>query len=204
MLPRTTKNDIGTMLGGLSSAYARCIRHISEESGITPNEYLLENNKPCYGFIPYGDYTKIVEILTALRKKYYSKNARASRPKFLDIGCGIGNIVLLAHSAGYSANGLEYDPKTYKVAKSICKPTGSKIFKGDMNKFRRYGEYDVLYYYKPMSNNDDMHKFACKLIRKMKPGAHVIAIGPSNAFLESTEFSNVGMSCVWRKENNND
>lgn len=198
MVLKATKKDLKEIINAMSMAYSNCIRHIAQESGVTSHHYFLEDGKQCFGFIPYYDYDNTVYILTKLRGNYgyWYK----SRPKFLDIGCGIGNIVLLAKAVGYAADGLEYNPKIYEVAKLVCRGTAAKIFKADMNKFDHYGDYDVLYYYQPMTGNTDMNKFTRKLAEKMKPGAYVIAYGSKDVFRKSSEFSNVYGRYVWRKK----
>src|SRR5258708_1971629 len=47
------------------------------------------------------------EIAIGLLKIY--KNLNKTNPTLIDIGCGIGNIVALATSLGYTASGIEID-----------------------------------------------------------------------------------------------
>jgi len=196
MIPKDTKKDLRDALRTLSMAYGNCIRHISKESGVTSRNYTLEDGKQCFGFIPHYGYDDTIHILTKLRGNY--RYCYVDRPKFLDIGCGIGNIVLLAQAVGYAADGLEYVPDTCEVAEQMC--GGAKIFKADMNKFEHYGNYDVLYYYQPMVGIDDMERFARKLAKEVKPGAYVISHGFNETFQESTEFYHVHGHYVWKKK----
>jgi 2-polyprenyl-3-methyl-5-hydroxy-6-metoxy-1,4-benzoquinol methylase len=172
---------------------------MSKESGVTSINYLSKDGKQCFGFIPHYGYDNTVYTLTMLRGNNYDYGY-ANRKKFLEIGCGIGNVVILAQAVGYAADGLEYNPKTCKAAKLICGGTAAKIFKGDMNKFNHYGDYDVLYYYQPMVHTDDMNEFSRKLAEKMKPGACVIANGSRETFIKSPEFTRIYGDYVWQKK----
>lgn len=192
------KKNTEEMLNVMSRAYRNCIEHMSKKHGVTSHHYLLEDGKQCFGFIPHYGYDDTIRILMSLVGHH--RHNYASRKKFLDIGCGIGNVILLAQAVGYAADGLEYDPKTYKAAKSVCGGRGAKIFKADMNKFSHYGDYDVLYYYQPMVGGLDMRKFACKLAEEMKPGAYVISHGSRDVFIESPEFTRVYGNYVWQKK----
>ena len=199
MLAKATKGELRNILASMSAAYGKCIKHIAQESGVTGQHYRLKDGKQCFGFIPHYGYDDTVHVLTKLLGNPY-RHDYANRKKFLDIGCGIGNIILLAQAVGYAADGLEYDPKTCKAAKSVCRSTAAKIFKTDMNKFGHYGDYDVLYYYQPMVGGYDMDKFAHKLAKEMKPGAHIIAYGSGEVFRGSPEFTRVYNQHVWKKK----
>ena len=165
---------------------------------MSPKHYRLKDGTPCYGFIPCDVYDEVLYTLLLLRKNIAAK-VDANSPKFLDIGCGIGNVVLLAEATGYNAFGLEYDPTIYKAAKDMSMSCWGTIIKGDMRKFRRYHEYDVLHFYQPMSDERSMAKFTHKLAKDMKPGAYIMCNGTSDGFRESKDFRRV-MNGVYRKE----
>ena len=145
-----------------------------------------------YGFIPSENTVDIIRTLIHIRNKFPDEQPT---PKFLDIGCGIGNIVQIAYRLGFEAYGLEYSEKIYNVAKELTGQSPmSNVFKGDMLSFKKYHKYDVLYYYQPMSNVDVMSRFAKKLAREMKPGAYVIPVGTDLPFIESEIFKKSGSS----------
>jgi 2-polyprenyl-3-methyl-5-hydroxy-6-metoxy-1,4-benzoquinol methylase len=139
-----------------------------------------------FGFIP-SHTQRILDTLYRLSLYVGSKYRRQYR--FLDIGCGIGNIVLLASMVGFNAYGLEYNEKIYSMAKRMMGP--HRIFKGDMNKFTEYNQYDILYYYQPICQNKTMLEFAKKLAKVMKCGAYVIPNGTDIPFTESNRFEKI-------------
>ena len=198
MLDKATKRELQSVTRRLSSVCANYVRHISKLSKVSPGYYKLKDGTSCYGFIPCEAYDEVLHTLLLLRKDIVAK-VDANRPKFLDIGCGIGNVALLAEAAGYDAFGLEYDPDIYKAAKSMGTSCWITIMKGDMRKFRRYHEYDVLHFYQPMCSEEIMVKFTRKLAEDMKPGTYVMCNGTSDGFCESKNFKHV-MNGVYKKE----
>lgn len=159
----------------LSSSIRRYISFISDSHRIA---YGYKSTKGImhYGFVPMNTES----ILETLFRLYHYMESCRGLHKFLDIGCGIGNIVLLAQKVGFDAYGLEYNKKIYDIAKGLM--GRNHIFRGNMTDFGKYNEYDVLYYYVPMVNGKAMEEFVKKLIKTVKPGAYVIPCGSSWTF----------------------
>ena len=121
-----------------------------------------------YPFIPSSEMTTcrlFVLLGDKLRQTYnehgndpkhwcYGKD-RWNR-KFLDAGCGIGNIMLLARRLALAStcDGIEYDKKTIEAANRFpgMFVGGMKIHHDDILTFNKYNEYDIIYYYCPFSN----------------------------------------------------
>jgi SAM-dependent methyltransferase len=160
--------------------------------------YDLKDGTSCFGFIPSGNLASILNQLRKIRNQLHKETGRF--PKFIDIGCGIGNITLIANAANYKTTGLEYDSKICKVARNLCKRTNIEIIEGDMRTFKNYHEYDVLYFYQPMKAYKDMLVFTVELTKQMKPGAYIICNGLSEAFEDSKDFYRVGKRGLWRKK----
>lgn len=169
---------------------------ITETNKLEPN-YKLKDGTPCYGFIPSRDIDFLLRNLKKIYNRLYKKTGHV--PSFMDIGCGIGNILLLAHELGYKTTGLEYNPKIYKIATNLCN-SKTNIIKGDMRKFKNYGDYDVLYYYHPMMDFKAMRNFSIELCKQMKPGAYLISKGTNELYNNPKGFHLIGKSVnTWRK-----
>lgn len=89
--------------------------------------------------------------------------------KFLDIGAGMGTKVILA-SVLFDAYGIELDPANVEKAKAIGL---NRIGVADALAFDRYNEFDVLYYYRPISDAVLYRQFEEKVHADMKAGALV-------------------------------
>jgi len=114
--------------------------------------------------------------------------------KFLDAGCGVGNIMLLAKSVhfnnGFDVYGIEFDPEIAEVAKKLTRHVNGRIHVGDISTYTKYHQYDLIFYYVPICNMEKMHKFANTLAKQMKLGAYVICTGSSSPFCISKSFKN--------------
>jgi 2-polyprenyl-3-methyl-5-hydroxy-6-metoxy-1,4-benzoquinol methylase len=120
----------------------------------------------------------LVDMLVHIKRHFgYGK---VEKLKFLDCGCGIGNVVLLATLAGLDAYGLEYDEKTLNTGREFLKLFGvdgeKRLFQGDLLTFDNFGDYDILYGYCPMSNGELEQQFEHRLASQMKIGAMVFGL----------------------------
>jgi len=98
---------------------------------------------------------------------------------FLDVGSGIGEKPFLAYACGQfeRCDGLEYDPRTLAVADFLLSqiqtdnpyPISNEL--GDALEFTRYGEYDVIYMYRPLRDKPMMRQLFLKIAAEMKVGA---------------------------------
>lgn len=101
------------------------------------------------------------------------------RGRFIDIGCGIGDKPFLAHALGRfrCCDGLEVNQQTLAVGHFLLaslatdRPYPIRLFAGDAVCFDGYGDYDVIYMYRPISDAAlyvDMIRHATA---QMKPGS---------------------------------
>lgn len=95
------------------------------------------------------------------------------RPTLLDIGCGIGNILLFAEQLGFDVYGIEKDPYPCSIAQRLFGT--DKVGQHDIWTFDRYGEFDVLYYFRPFSDREPQRRFEAMIEDCLKPGGLLIA-----------------------------
>lgn len=143
----------------------------------------LEGSFP---FIPNSTSRIFREFL--LLKEFLKKEKRwsghnASPTKFVDAGCGIGNIMILADAVGLCSktHGIEYFPETAKTGKTWLGVTkrdsmynSFNIYVADIMKFRKYREYDIVYFYCPFSDERLQIMFEERLENNMKIGAVLV------------------------------
>ena len=134
--------------------------------------------------------TGFVQLCDDIRRETCTKGGtkRLHNPLFLDAGCGIGNIMLIARVAGFEVAGIEYDPELAKVAKRL---TCSHVHVGDIAEYSQYKKYDVIYYYVPITNRDKMMRFCNRLGKRMRIGAYVIPLGYSRLFRPENGFEQI-------------
>lgn len=114
---------------------------------------------------------KSKEILDLIHKKRPVEYIPPSEYKFLDIGCGFGTKVLFADALGFDAWGIECNKKYADIAKRIT--FYWKIKKGNALNYKKYNEYDILYFYEPMKSNK-IDKFYKKVLNNAKSPSIIV------------------------------
>ena len=83
---------------------------------------------------------------------------RRPRPlRFLDVGSGGGTKVLAATSCFDLCDGLEFDEDTVRSGRKlldVLAPSTCRLIHGDALDFDHYGDYDVIYLFRPIVDTD--------------------------------------------------
>ncbi|WP_263719835.1 class I SAM-dependent methyltransferase [Albidovulum sediminicola] len=98
--------------------------------------------------------------------------------RFLDVGCGSGIKVALATQIFATADGIEYDPgyaENARRALPLLRADRGRIFEGDALAFDSYGDYDVIYLYRPMQNDALMRQLEERILDQARPGTLLLA-----------------------------
>lgn len=122
---------------------------------------------PGWHFIPLETY-RIVQMLAFVKEytKIIGTHNTNRGLRFLDAGCGPGNVILQARAMAVSyyghCHGVELDKEAVELGKILCgQPKGPKkmsrilnnsvhIFNNDIVTFRYYKKYGIIYYYCPI------------------------------------------------------
>jgi hypothetical protein len=151
--------------------YANAFRNLTNNVRdlLTPfGESLRSDQKESFSFIPGGFIPEALKnVLNDLKKTH----PRRKVFKFVDLGCGIGNIVIMAEAIGFKAYGVENDPRLENLKKQSSWFKFEDIMETDLN------EYDVLYFYRPFQNYKFEDKFEKRIMRDMKVGAYIYPLG---------------------------
>jgi hypothetical protein len=120
--------------------------------------------------------------------------------RFLDVGCGGGTKVLSASEYFGHADGLEFDPSYVHAARTLFSNIRydiGEVFQADALVFDRYDAYDVVYFYRPISNPDLMIQLERRICESVKPGTVLIA--PYSYFAERFTDYYCGHVCgnIW-------
>jgi len=115
-----------------------------------------------YDFIPFPSGAFVDMLIEA---SIYFQLDRTK--KFLDIGCGPGTKVMLANVL-FDAHGIEIKQSSVRMANRL----GLKnVSQGDALKYDNYGDFDLLYFYRPFKNDPLQHALEERIFEQMKPGA---------------------------------
>jgi len=156
----------------------------------TVSPYWKKSNPNHYCFIPSKQSDDVVRRIMHAQQHLRSQD-RIRELKFLDCGCGIGNILVIASYLGLDATGIEYELDTYKLGKDVftfrsIHGRHIRMIRGNIIFFQHYGDYDIIYYYSPIHNRRMQMMFVRKLAKNAKIGAIVI---PYNIPYEPCEGS---------------
>jgi len=119
--------------------------------------------------------------------------------RFLDVGCGIGNVLLIAEQFGFDVYGIEKDEYPFRVAMRLIGE--ERIAQTDIWTYDEYGKYEVIYYYRPFSGREQQLCFERLIEDTMQTGGILIANHKnSEAIGQDSRFEKLHPSLpIWRK-----
>lgn len=97
---------------------------------------------------------------------------------FLDVGCGGGLKLLSARAYFERVSGLEYDPGYVAQAQNLIdrsKTGGCHVIHADGLTYEDYGQYDVIYFYRPMRDLDMLRALETQITGTARPGTLIVA-----------------------------
>lgn len=98
--------------------------------------------------------------------------------RFLDVGCGTGLKVMMAAEMLGQADGLEYLPNLAASARRMLRRAGmghSRVHIGDALRFDGFARYDLIYFYKPIHDPDQLSALEARIVAQARPGTILIA-----------------------------
>lgn len=128
-----------------------------------------------YPFVPmdtrqvYDQLTFVHDFLTNSDSEQLTNEPLS----FLDIGCGIGNILLVAELMEFTVEGLEKDEYPFSVAAKLIGQ--EKVVQADIWEYDHYHTFDVIYYFRPFHEGNLERRFERFIEDQLKPGGILIA-----------------------------
>ncbi len=151
-----------------------------------------------YPFVPM-DPRQVYEQLKFVRDYLRVHDHAEEAWRFLDIGCGIGNVLLVAEQMDFSVWGIEKDEFPFKVA---AKMIGSRfISQTDIWQYDGYDKFKVIYYFRPFHEGNMQRKFERYVEDQLQPGGIVIANRKMSEEIENdNRFCRLSETLpVWKK-----
>ena len=112
--------------------------------------------------------------------------------RFLDVGCGGGTKVLAATTCFDLCDGLEYEKNVVDTGQrflELLSPERCRLMHGDALEFLHYGEYDVIFFYKPLVNDKKMAEMEERIFAQARPGT--LLLTPLGLFADDFVSKNV-------------
>jgi len=98
--------------------------------------------------------------------------------QFLDVGSGRGTTLLMASRFFPTVHGIELDPGYHEHACKLLntdRTIGCSSINANALEFEDYGNYDIIYFYKPISDIDRLVEMEARIVAQAKPGTLLIA-----------------------------
>ena len=163
-----------------------CCRYLGRKSqkkvkNMPYQEYKVKG-KRCWQFVP-TEPTILLRHLQACKKYIYEEKIkkRGESISFLEAGSGVGFNLKIADDLGFHPIvGLEYNGKLIKESENLWCFHGADVntIKTDIMDFKKYGDYDVIFYYMPivdLNKEDGLTKFDNLVVEQMKKDAILIS-----------------------------
>ncbi|THB74065.1 MAG: class I SAM-dependent methyltransferase [Desulfobulbaceae bacterium] len=119
------------------------------------------------------DTRQAYDQLALARDRLREQQSSSEPIKFIDIGCGIGNILLIAEMMEFEIFGIEKDLASLETAKGLV---GEEYVScQDIWTFDRIDQFDIVYYFRPFCEKNYQLRFERLVEEHIKPGGILIA-----------------------------
>ncbi len=155
-------------------AYQRCFDRLHGYFSPTPPDlYAAVTGR--HGDLPYP-FTGFLRLMQMIRRLALAMG-RTGQVSFLDMGCGVGLKLVQAAEFFDVVHGVEYDAERAEVAGSLIERSRraqDRATQGDALTFDDYGQYDVIYAYKPLSDPELLQAMERRMIAQARPDTILI------------------------------
>lgn len=168
LILRPIENDSGSLLTMIHRAFHRLAN---------PNDQTREADEAgCFADIPMR--VQKFDLLLSAAYRVLLVLGRTRDARFLDVGCGGATTVFVARRYFPHCDGLEYDADYARAGRRMLEVVGaddSRVFEGDGRTFDGYGNYDVIYFYRPLRDDRMLAEMERHIIDSARPGTILIA-----------------------------
>lgn len=112
-------------------------------------------------------------VYALLARRMARAMAKTGPLHFVDVGCGVGLKLLQAASLYEKVSGIEYEPHRAKAAE-LWLGRNAHVIAADALTFPAYGDFDVIYAYKPLQDDEMMRQTEDRMVAQAKPGTILI------------------------------
>lgn len=118
-----------------------------------------------------------------LARDHLGQPQPAAEPlRFIDIGCGIGNILLIAEMMEFDVFGIEKDLASVATARALVGE--AQVSCQDIWQFEQIDQFDIVYYFRPFCEKSYQLRFEKLVENRLRPGAILIANKKMNTAID--------------------
>ena len=171
LLPDAPSRDspAGQVLAAYEDAFYRLHDHIGPPRP-NPEDYVGRHNDIP---LPFTHFARLMQ----LARRAALALGRPTPLAFIDVGCGVGLKVLQAAQVFEISQGLEYDHTRVPVADQMIRQPrrpDDKVFQADALTYEGYGNHDVIYAYKPLSDPVLIVEMEERIVTQSRPGTVLV------------------------------
>lgn len=159
------------------------------------------NDSREYPFVAMDSRQVFRQLVLARRRLEASGDwpATGLGPALLDVGCGIGNVMLLAEQLEFQVFGIEKDPHSRAVALRLF--DDERVREADIWDYDDYHRFKVIYYFRPFAERELQLRFERLIEDRLQPGGILIANHKnSDAITADPRFNRLDPELpVWQK-----
>jgi len=159
---------------------------------ISKDRHIEISRDNSYEYIP-TELDFIYNALMLIDKKNSVKNK-----KFLDVGSGVGNVCGIAEMYELIAEGIEFNPVLFEIAKGIYPEV--RFHNIDIKDFNDYNDYDIIFYCVPLKDEELQKSLKEKIENQINVGTYIITRGPEIKDNRFISFNNDSFNNqIWLK-----
>jgi trans-aconitate methyltransferase len=126
-------------------------------------------------FVPHGDDSGF-DLHSLPLAEFLAGMAVAGEPgTFIDLGCGIGTKLAIAHWLGWDVTGVERHSDYAAVARKVVPE--AKVYVGDAWTFEGLAAFDIVYSYRLMVDLARQDELNSSIVAQMRPGTLFFCAG---------------------------
>lgn len=137
---------------------------------------VVDPREDCYnkGRFPFVGFPtdQLIVLLHQIAEIFHNDKGRYPE-SFIDLGCGIGNILIVAKQLGYKVSGVEINPEYVKVCKEHL--PDDNIVQDDLWTWEPKEEVDIIFMYKPFHNEDLWTRFIRRLVDLLPDNQYIMS-----------------------------
>lgn len=141
----------------------------------------VDQDDAAAAFGAYRDIPMLPHLYMAMMHGAMRAKAAAAHEKplrYLDVGSGRGTTLLMAARFFPLVHGIEFDPGFHERANRLLNTEytlNCRSILANALEFEDYDEYDIIYFYKPMSDIDLLAEMEARIVEQARPGTLLIA-----------------------------
>lgn len=150
--------------------------------------------------------------LSLVYKLVRNEKPGLDRPKFIDVGCGIGTKLVAAREIGFTPTGIDISEKYVAVAKHLlsaddCRATRYQSERRKLwavecrdGKTFDFSGYHVIYFYCPQCDSKLEEQLEKRILETADVGAYVVGYNSSYSIWDNDTRVRCVLDHVWRKQ----